>query len=135
MRDLGEARPPAQEPLVLIVDDDADIRAYLRRCLGPITGHTLEAADGVEALAVARAALPDGLALIIVDRGMPRMDGLELHAILRSDPVFAMIPVLFISGETGPVPEGTLLQKPFNARTARAAVHAALTPGQGRPSA
>lgn len=126
MTGSAEALPPTPKPLVLIVDDDAGIRTYLRRCLGPITGRTLEAADGVEALAVARAALPDGLALVILDLTMPRMGGLECHAVLRSDPAFTAIPVLFISGEAGPVPEGTLLQKPFNARTVRAAVQAVL---------
>ena len=116
----------APEPLVLIVDDDAGIRTYVRRCLRPVTGRVCEAADGIEALAVARASVPDGLALVIVDLAMPRMGGLELHAILRTDPVFAEIPVLFVSGELTSVPEGRLLQKPFNARTLRAAVQAVL---------
>ena len=114
------------EPLVLIVDDDAGIRSYLRRCLGPITHRVCEAEDGVEALAVARAELPEGLALIIVDLSMPRMGGLALHAALRATPAFAAVPVLFISGDPTPVPEGTLLEKPFNARTLRAAVQAVL---------
>ena len=126
MTDPAEGHPPTPEPLVLIVDDDADIRTYLRRCLGPITHRILEAADGVEALAIARAAIPDGLALVIVDLMMPRMGGLELHAALRADPVFADVSVLFISGDPVPVPEGTLVPKPFNARSLRAAVHAAL---------
>ena len=123
MIDLAEGHHPAPEPLVLIVDDDAGIRTYLRRCLGPITHRICEAADGVEALAVARAHPVD---LIVTDVVMPRMDGLELHAALRSDPAFASIPVLFVSGEPTRVPEGTLLQKPFNARTLRAAVQAVL---------
>lgn len=126
MTDLTAGYHPPPEPLVLVVDDDADMRAYLRRCLGPITHRVREAADGVEALAVARAALPDGLALIIVDRAMPRMGGLDLHAALRASSDFTAVAVLFISGEPGPVPEGVLLAKPFNARTLRAAVHAAL---------
>ncbi len=113
-------------PVILVVDDDTGIRAYLRRCLGPVTAHVHEAADGVEALAVARAAVPEGLALIIVDLAMPRMDGRALHAVLRADPTFAAVPILFVSGEPGPVPEGALLEKPFNGRTVRAAVQAVL---------
>ena len=123
MTNLAEGHHPASEPLVLIVDDDAGIRSYLRRCLGPITHRVYEAADGVEALAVARAESVD---LIVTDVVMPRMDGFEFHAVLRADPTFAAIPVLFVSGELTSVPEGTLLQKPFNARTLRAAVHAVL---------
>ena len=127
LREEPFSRPLGRRaPVVLVVDDDAGIRTYLRRCLGPITHRICEAADGVEALAVARASLPEGLALVIVDLAMPRMGGLELHAILRADPAFAAIPVLFISGEPTRVPEGTLLQKPFNARTVRAAVHTVL---------
>ena len=126
MTDRTEGLKPALEPLVLIVDDDAGIRTYLRRCLGPITHRVCEAADGVEALAVARASVPDGLALVIADLAMPRMGGLELHAVLRADPAFAAVPVLFVSGDPAPVPEGVLLEKPFNARTLRAAVHAVL---------
>ncbi len=123
MTDVAAGLQPAPEPLVLIVDDDAGIRTYLRRCLGPITHRVCEAADGVEALAVARAHPVD---LIVTDVMMPRMGGLELHALLRTDPAFAAIPVLFVSGEPTRVPEGALLQKPFNARTLRAAVHAVL---------
>ena len=112
---------------ILVIDDDAGIRAYLRRCLAPLTTDVHEAADGIEALAVARALVPEGLALIIADVTMPRMNGREFYAALRTDPLFARVPVLFISGETGPVPEGTLLQKPFNAGAVRAAVHRVLT--------
>ena len=122
----GQHPPPA--PLILIVDDDAGIRAYVRRCLGPITHRVCEAADGAEALAQARAVLHDGLALIIVDLSMPRMGGLALHAALRAIPAFAAVPVLFISGDPAPVPEGTLLEKPFNARTLRAAARATMPP-------
>lgn len=77
----------------------------------------------MEALAVVRVEPVD---LIVTDVVMLRMGGFELHAILRTDPAFASIPVLFVSGEPTRVPEGTLLQKPFNARTLRAAVHAVL---------
>ena len=62
---------------------------------------------------------------------MPRMGGIEFHAVLRSDPAFAAIPVLFVSGESTLVPEGALLQKPFNARTVRAAVQSVLSPPEG----
>jgi len=88
-----------------------------------ITHRVCEATDGVEALAIARA---EPIDLIVTDVVMPRMDGLELHAAFRTAPAFASIPVLFVSGEPMRVPEGTLLQKPFNARTLHAAVHAVL---------
>lgn len=123
--------PDRHAPIILIVDDDAGIRSYMRRCLGPVTRRVREAADGIEALSVARASVPEGLALIIADLAMPRMDGLQLHAVLRTDPAFASIPVLFVSGESMPVPEGILLHKPFNARTIRAAVQSVLAKADG----
>ena len=122
----GSSTSVDDPPVILVVDDDAGIRTSLKRCLGRITRHVREAADGIEALAVARASIPEGLSPVIVDVAMPRMNGLELYSVLRTDPMLAAVPVLFISGESNPVPEGTLLQKPFNARKVRTAVQSVL---------
>lgn len=77
---------------ILIVDDSLTNRQYLALLLGE-TGHRLlEAADGGEALAAARAEPPD---LIIADILMPTMDGYELVRQLREDPALAATPVVF----------------------------------------
>ena len=47
----GDRAHPVSAPDVLVVDDDPDMRAYMRRCLGPLTDRVVEAADGAEALA------------------------------------------------------------------------------------
>jgi CheY-like chemotaxis protein len=111
---------------ILIVDDDTDMRIYLRGCLrglGEAAGPVIDAADGVEALRWVHA---HGVGLVISDVVLPRMDGLELRQAIRADPVHADLPVLLISGE----PEAALLSgpcdaflaKPFNARDLLAAV-------------
>lgn len=77
---------------ILIVDDRPVNREFLAALLG-YAGHTvLEAADGAEALAIARADSPD---LIISDILMPTMDGIELVKRLDADPRLGHVPVIF----------------------------------------
>ena len=79
---------------ILIVDDHPANRTFLRTLLG-YKGHRLvEAVDGAEGLAVARAERPD---LVITDILMPTMDGYEFVHHLHADPAFAHIPVVFWS--------------------------------------
>jgi two-component system, chemotaxis family, chemotaxis protein CheY len=113
-------------PTILIVDDDPDMRLYLRGCLrglGEAAGVVIEAADGVEAL---RRVREDAVGLVISDVIIPRMNGVALRLEVRSDPALRQIPVLLISGEEGgalPVDRRDgFLAKPFNAREFLAAV-------------
>jgi two-component system, chemotaxis family, chemotaxis protein CheY len=119
-------------PTILIVDDDHDMRLYLRGCLrglGQAAGPVIGAADGVEALRRVRV---DRVGLVISDVVLPRMDGVELRRAIRGDPAHARLPVLLISGEqeaalpTGP--HDAFLAKPFNARELLAAVRRLLEP-------
>ena len=88
------ARPRADErPLVLIVDDSADLRHYLRHCL-QADYRLLLAADGTLGLARAQAALPD---LIVSDLMMPGLDGLELCERLKTDERTSHIPVVLLT--------------------------------------
>jgi CheY-like chemotaxis protein len=110
------------ELLILVVDDDADMRLYVRGCLRAMSiERVLEAADGREALHLARGLTPD---LIISDVIMPGLDGLALCRALKADIGTRSIPILLLSGETrGPPTEGDgFLAKPFNATRLRAEV-------------
>lgn len=78
--------------LILIVDDRAVSRQMLTTLLGYYNHRLIEAADGVEALELARSHQPD---LIIADVLMPTMDGFELVRQLRLDPLTALTPVIF----------------------------------------
>jgi two-component system response regulator MprA len=60
---------------VLVVDDDADVRLLCRLNLMSEGHHVLEAASGVDALALMHAARPD---VVVLDLMMPRVDGLEV---------------------------------------------------------
>ena len=105
---------------ILVADDDADMRFYLRSCLGTLdlSGYgsvrVHEAIDGREALHLARALLPD---LVISDVVMPGLDGEALCNALKANAETTVIPLLLISGETRAPPRyaSGFLQKPFNA--------------------
>ncbi len=128
---LGEEEPgPGPEPglvpsglrgRVLLADDNADMRAYVRRLLGD-AGHVVEAVgDGHAALSAARRLAPD---VVVSDVMMPGLDGFGLLAALRADPALRAIPVILLSARAGEEAriEGLgagaddYLVKPFSAR-------------------
>ena len=72
----------APKPRVLVVEDDAEIGGALRRSLR-LEGYEVKlAADGVRALDEAHAFLPD---IIVLDLGLPRLDGIDVARRLRED--------------------------------------------------
>lgn len=79
--------------MILIVDDDAQVRATIARALTELGYRVVEAADGWAALDVARA---EGLSLVILDYVMPGMDGAEVaRRIAAIDPD---LPIVFSTG-------------------------------------
>lgn len=85
-------------PRVLLVEDHADTRLMYAEYLRP-DYETSEAGDGVAALEVIRLGVPD---IIVTDLALPRMDGFELIARLRADERLRSIPVIALSGYSGP---------------------------------
>ena len=81
------------KPIALIIDDNADIRFYLRTLLAE-KYRTLSAANGEEGLRKAQEAVPD---IIICDVMMPVMDGLECCRRLKTMPATSHIPVLMLT--------------------------------------
>ncbi|OYW27762.1 MAG: two-component system response regulator [Caulobacter sp. 12-67-6] len=67
----------------LVVDDSRVIRKVARRVLEDIGFEIAEAADGMEALAWCRAAMPDA---VLLDWNMPVMNGIEFLRQLRNEP-------------------------------------------------
>ena len=82
-----------REPLVLIADDNAAVRAYLRELL-EADYHVIEAADGAEAWALVQEHRP---ALVVSDVMMPELDGFALCRVIRSDERFATTPVVLLT--------------------------------------
>ncbi len=130
----GSSPEDAADNCFLIVDDNDEMRAYIRRCLRTYGGKEncfLEAADGLEALShLARHAVR----VVITDVVMPRMDGLALcREIGRRHPG---TPVLVVTGEVPAeaqrlaqsIDAGAALTKPFNARRLRASLDRLLNP-------
>jgi CheY-like chemotaxis protein len=82
-------------PLVLVVEDDVEIRRFYCQALGFVGFRTDEAHNGLQALEKALAVIPD---LILTDIARPGMDGLELCRRLRADPSTCGVPVLAVTG-------------------------------------
>ena len=79
---------------VLVADDVPVSRALLVELLGSLGFDVAEAADGAQALQLARSQRPD---LVLLDNGMPNLSGLEATQQLRGDPMLATVPVIAVS--------------------------------------
>lgn len=85
-----------EKPLILLVEDNPDIRAYLRENL-EADYRISEASDGQQGLEKALAEPP---ALIIADIAMPRMDGIEMCAQVKSNIDTSHVPVILLTART-----------------------------------
>jgi DNA-binding response OmpR family regulator len=134
---------------IMVVDDDPQVSALLKYRLEKEDYCILLSADGVDALIMAKAELPD---LIILDLSLPRLNGFGFLEILRSQAEIRSIPVIILSAygneanrrrgcELGVV---DFITKPFSPRRLAADVrralgtsasdHSALAPGSDENS-
>jgi CheY-like chemotaxis protein len=116
-------------PLILVIDDDPQMRATVRRILAS-AGHTVvEAANGREGLTAVRSGVPD---VVITDIVMPEMEGIETIIELRR--LNPGLRILAISGSfsaggadflpmAGRLGADRVMQKPFRAAALQEAVH------------
>ncbi len=81
-------------PPILVVDDFEEMRSTLRQWLERRGHRVVEAADGDEAVEVARRERP---ALILMDIGMPQRSGISAAYKMRKDPELGGIPVVAIT--------------------------------------
>jgi signal transduction histidine kinase len=115
---------------ILVADDNADMRDYLRRLLAPHWS-VETVGDGEAALETVRGRPFD---LVLTDVMMPRLDGYGLLSALRADPATRTLPVIMLSARAGEESriEGLdrgaddYLVKPFSARELLARVNAQL---------
>ena len=118
----------AQRQRIIIADDNADMRDYLRRLLAD-RYDVVAVSDGQEALLAARESVP---VLILSDVMMPKLDGFGLLQAVRTDASLASVPVVLLSARAGEeaILEGIragadeYLIKPFSARELIARVDA-----------
>lgn len=79
---------------ILVVDDEAAIREYETSLLSELGHEVLAAADGAEALQVARTSLPH---LVLLDIMMPELSGIEVCRQLRADPRTRGVRIIVVS--------------------------------------
>jgi DNA-binding response OmpR family regulator len=100
VRPVPVASPSPTAPTVLVVDDDADIRAMLVRALG-MKYTVFEARDGLEAReTLDHIPCPDA---IVTDVMMPRLDGIGFAKLLRKETALQRVPILFLTARGSPV--------------------------------
>jgi CheY-like chemotaxis protein len=81
---------------ILIIDDDTQIVNVLKRQLVPNGYNVVTAPNGADGLDMAKKEKPD---LILLDRGMPVIDGETLCKLLKSDPKTGSIKIIMLSGD------------------------------------
>jgi signal transduction histidine kinase len=136
---VSETDTPTPSARILVADDNADMRDYLRRLLAG-RWEVEAVADGQAALDAVRERVPD---LILSDVMMPGLDGFALLRELRSDPRTRAIPVVLLSARAGEESaiEGLeagaddYLVKPFSARELLARVRTQLEMARVRQGA
>ena len=122
---------PSTRPLVLIADDDDDIRALVGFRLQRVGYDVVAAVDGAEALALALEHRP---ALALLDVSMPKLDGYEVTRRIRADETTRAMPVILLTAraqeadvargfETG---ADDYVKKPFSPQELAARVQAIL---------
>ena len=89
-----EARP---RPLVLVVEDDQANRILLQAQLERSGFDAVATADGLDGLAAVREVHPD---VVLLDVGLPGIDGLEVCRRLRQDPETIALPVILLTGRS-----------------------------------
>ena len=110
----------SQARTILVVDDEADIRAVLQACLEAAGFQVQTASTGMDALERIRSNPPD---LIIHDFMLPDITGLDVCALVKRDRRFRRIPFILLTARSEPqdrltaaaVGADAYMNKPFNA--------------------
>jgi CheY-like chemotaxis protein len=92
----GQASAGLAGLTILVVDDEESIRRPLTKYLARLGATAVGASDGLDALARLRLLAVDA---IVLDIRMPRMDGIEFYAAIRSERPSLAARVLFLSGD------------------------------------
>jgi two-component system, cell cycle response regulator DivK len=123
---------------VLVAEDHEDTRQLLRTILERRGLAVVEAGDGIAAVDTAERERPD---LILMDGGLPLLDGISATRRLRGVPALSAVPIVFLSGQAGPQALTAALEagcdeyvvKPFDLAQLDTVLNRHL-PGRGGPS-
>jgi two-component system alkaline phosphatase synthesis response regulator PhoP len=128
------------EEHILVVDDEEDILELVEYNLARQGFRVSPATTGEEAVAIARAQLPD---LIVLDLMLPGVDGLDVCRILKNDPLTSQVPIIMLTAKTQEADVVTGLEvgaddyvtKPFSPRVLLARIRAVLRRKEAAPTA
>jgi DNA-binding response OmpR family regulator len=126
MEAKGEVRDGKEKNVILVVEDHAEVRDYIRGALEPAY-IVKEAVNGREGINKAKDIIPD---LVISDIMMPKADGYELCRVLKNDISTSHIPIILLTAkaseesmvhglETG---ADDYITKPFNTKILQARI-------------
>ena len=87
--------PAADSPSILLVEDDDLLRELYRAALKNAGYSVTPVADGMSALHILEVHIPD---LIVLDLGLPRLGGRDVHKEMMAKPATRNIPVIIVSG-------------------------------------
>lgn len=118
-------------PVVLVADDEDDVRALVVYRMSKAGYEVVEATDGEQAVRLAKERLP---ALAVVDVMMPKVDGYEVTRQLRADEATRRMPIILLTAraQDQDVQRGfaagadDYIRKPFSPQELRARVQAIL---------
>jgi two-component system cell cycle response regulator DivK len=108
----ADATASPTDPLVLVVEDDERSRKLVRDVLSADGLRTIEAATGADALAIAAEELPD---VILLDLGLPDMNGIDVARALKAHERTARIPVVALTAMRTEDDDGWLRAAGFSA--------------------
>lgn len=94
-------------PRILVIEDNSDMREFLKRVLERHGYGFLEAGDGVEGWEIAQSERPE---LILMDLSLPQVDGYEVTRKLKSSAVLAAIPILAVTAHARSADEKRALE-------------------------
>ncbi len=123
----------SRAPVILLVEDSADLRALFAEVLGREGFLVIQAGDGREAVDKALRTMPD---LIVMDLWLPVLDGFSAARVLRTYETTRRIPILALTGYTSVIDAdigfADILFKPCRPQTLAERVRAILRRAPGR---
>ena len=105
-------RPIGRDAIVLVVEDDAELRNLYRAALRSAGYAVFAVDDGIDALEYVEQTMP---AAIVLDLGLPRLDGRDVQRELAAQRHTERIPIVVVTGQTEGIDEGDfacVLRKP-----------------------
>jgi DNA-binding NtrC family response regulator len=119
---MGSHTAQLSDRVVLVVDDEDMVCQFMARIMTDAGFRVVQAHDGEEAATYLQTLGAEAISLVISDITMPRLNGLQLAALMSVH--WPAVPIVLASGQGGPPSgyQGPFIRKPFKPETLLAAV-------------